>query len=258
MLLLRVVTYIFMECQFFAWYKHSFVQTAFRSLCTSYIKSQVKDPELLKKVVPSYPPGCKRVCVSSEWYSSLCRDNVEVVTDKLVAVQREGLEVQHTNESTRVIPLDIIIFATGFQVTREAPPPSLQYDIIGRNNTSLLQSQPQAYLGITAVNFPNLFLLLGPNTGLGHNSVVLMIECQVSYILKLLAQLPPSATTIEVKPQKQNDFLSYCRKDFANKVWTSCVSWYQVPTHESTNERRKDRDAGDIFALWPSWTFKYW
>ena len=143
--------------------------------------SQISDPELLEKVTPDYTIGCKRILPSNRWYRALSQPNVELLTGGVEKVTRNSV-VTGDGEEREV---DAIIFGTGFQVT-DMPVGRMVRGPGGKTLDDVWQGSPKAHLGATMPGFPNLFVLLGPNTGLGHSSMVYMIESQVAYVLDAL------------------------------------------------------------------------
>jgi len=207
-----------------------------------HIEDQIPDPELRARVTPEYAFGCKRVLISNDWYPTLRRDNVALVTAPIREVDATGI-VDGDGTHRRA---DAIVFATGFFAT-ENP---IAHRIRGTDGTSLAdawQGGEHAYLGTLVPGFPNLFLIVGPNTGLGHNSMVFMIESQVAYIGRLLDHMrDTSATTLEVRADVERDFNEELQRRLAGSIWaTGCNSWYQ---HAS----------GKITALWPGFTVGFW
>ncbi|WP_433048681.1 flavin-containing monooxygenase [Dactylosporangium sp. CS-033363] len=187
------------------------------------LRKAVRDPGLRAKLTPAYRMGCKRVLKSDDYYPALTRDNVEVVTDAIAEVRPHAVVTRDGTEH----PADVIVFGTGFRVT-DLP---IAERIRGRDGRSLAehwQGSPQAFRGTTVAGFPNLFLLLGPNTGLGHNSVVLMIEAQLSYLLDALDTLERKGIrAVEPKPEAQARFVARVDRRMAGTVWaTGCRSWY--------------------------------
>ena len=193
-------------------------------------------------MTPEYAFGCKRMLISNDWYPTLQRDNVDLVTAPIREVDATGIvDGDGTHRSA-----DAIVFATGFFAT-ENP---IAHRIRGTDGTSLAdawQGGEHAYLGTLVPGFPNLFLIVGPNTGLGHNSMVFMIESQVAYIGRLLDHMrDASATTLEVRADVERDFNEELQRRLAGSIWaTGCNSWYQ---HAS----------GKITALWPGFTVGFW
>jgi cation diffusion facilitator CzcD-associated flavoprotein CzcO len=188
--------------------------------------------------------GCKRVLVANDFYPALNRDNVHLVTGGVAEVRSGG--VVDTAGVER--DADVIIFGTGFQVTDG-------YDylnITGRDGRDLAKGWRgagiQTHLGMGVAGFPNLFFLLGPNTGLGHNSVVFMIESQIRYVAGAIKLAERSrAGAIEVRQDVQDRFQTDIQRRLANGIWTTggCTSWYL--------------DAKGVNrTIWPGFTWRYW
>ncbi len=206
-----------------------------------YIAKQVKDPVLREKLTPTYRLGCKRILISNDYYPALQRPNVEVVTDRIVEVTPQGVKTADGTERE----VDAIICGTGFRVNEYLS----TIDVRGTNGIDLNAEWKKAlrnYLGITVSGFPNLFLLMGPNTGLGHNSMVFMIEAQARYAANAIAEMQrKNIVALDVKPEVEQQFGAELREKMKNTVWTTgCTSWYQTAD-------------GDVF-LWPGATFDYW
>lgn len=188
-----------------------------------HLRRQVTDPALRAKLTPSYLLGCKRVVLSSDYWSTLDRDNVDVVTERIARVEPDAIVTVDGHRH----PVDTIILGTGFHVTD----PPVSHQVRGRDGVRLAQAwhpTMRAYLGTTVPGFPNLFLLLGPNTGLGHTSVVLMIEAQLRQVVKALTHLRRTGgTAIEPTRAAQQRHTSRVDERMAGTVWTSgCASWY--------------------------------
>ncbi len=189
------------------------------------IRRQVRDPELADKVTPDYTLGCKRVLISDDYLPALAQPNVDVITDGI----REVRENSVVSEDGTEREVDAIIFGTGFHV---ADPPIAQR-LRGRGGHSLSEvwreEGMEAHRGTAIAGFPNFFILLGPNTGLGHNSVVIMIEAQVNYVIQALEQMRGrDAATIEVRREVQDAFNEGVQGAMEGTVWTAghCNSWY--------------------------------
>jgi cation diffusion facilitator CzcD-associated flavoprotein CzcO len=221
---------------------HPRVMRLVEGLARKNLEKQVPDAELRAKLMPEFTLGCKRVLLSSEYLPALGKPNVDVVTEKIADVRPQGI----STVDGRVYPADTLIFGTGFHVT-ETP---IAERIRGRDGRSLAevwQGSPKAYLGVTVAGFPNLFLLLGPNTGLGHTSVVVMIECQLQYLLSALRFLDWSgATAVEPRADAQAAFVAEMDRRMAPTVWLAggCRSWYLDRTGRNST-------------IWPSFTFMY-
>jgi cation diffusion facilitator CzcD-associated flavoprotein CzcO len=208
-----------------------------------HIERQIADPELRAKVTPDYTIGCKRILLSSDYYPALTRPHVDLVTEPVKEIAETG---PVTADGT-AYDVDVIIYGTGFKVTEALS----EQRIVGRDGLKIQDAWSdgiEAHHGITVAGFPNLFLLLGPNTGLGHNSVVFMIESQVQHVLsclRLLAQ--EKAEAIEVRPEAQRRFNDRLQRRLRRAVWNEggCTSWY-------LDEHGVNR------TLWPGFTFEYW
>jgi cation diffusion facilitator CzcD-associated flavoprotein CzcO len=206
-----------------------------------HIASAIDDPELRRKVTPDYTIGCKRILPSNKWYPALAADNVDLVTCGLREIRANSVVdadgVEHE--------VDAIVFGTGFQVT-EMPASRLIRGRDGRLLSEAWAGSPRAYRGTTAAGFPNLFLLLGPNTGLGHSSMVHMIESQIAYVLDALRTMRErDAAAVEVRAGAVDEYNRDIDERMDGTVWdTGCVSWYQDA-------------AGRNGALWPDWTWRF-
>ncbi|MFF3442856.1 flavin-containing monooxygenase [Streptosporangium sp. NPDC002721] len=216
---------------------------AHRKAALRHLAAQVPDPVLRAKLTPDYTIGCKRVLISSDYYPALGRDNVEVITDGVREI-RESSIVDSTGRETEI---DVLVYGTGFRTTSALN----ERRIVGRNGRRIQdawQDGVRAYYGITVAGFPNLFLLLGPNTGLGHNSVVFMIESQVRYVLDCLRLLSRTrARALDVRPEAQRAHNDRLQSRLNRRVWNTggCGSWY-------LDEHGANR------TLWPGFTFEYW
>jgi len=189
-----------------------------------HLREQVPDPELRAKLAPRYRIGCKRTLLSNDYYPAIQEPNVEVVTDPIAAITPHGIVTAGGAERA----LDTIILGTGFHVT-DMPVAGWVHGRGGRTMADAWQGSPQAYLGTTVAGFPNMFMLVGPNTGLGHNSLVFMIESQLNYLMDCIAHLDRSgASVFEVREDVQRRFNEEVQRKLDGSVWTSggCVSWY--------------------------------
>ena len=190
----------------------------------------VPDPTLRAKVTPHYRLGCKRILISSEYYPALQRSNVELVTDAIESITPRGIRTTDGRERD----VDAIVLGTGFRVTEYLA--SIQ--IHGRGGRELnheWKTSLHNYLGITVSGFPNLFLLMGPNTGLGHNSMIFMIEAQARYAAAAVHALHKrNLAFIDVRPDIERDFRASLARRLKHSVWMSgCTSWYQTPQRRS-------------------------
>lgn len=206
-----------------------------------HIERSVPDPELRAKVTPDYTIGCKRILPSNSWYPALAEDNVELVTEGVVRATATGV-VDAAGVEREV---DAIVFGTGFHVA-DMPVGSAVTGRGGKTLDDVWQGSPSAYLGTAIPGFPNLFLLLGPNTGLGHSSMIYMIESQIEHVIDALAEMRRhDADTAEVREQAAREFNAEIDKRHESAVWnTGCSSWYLDAT-------------GRNATLWPDWTFRF-
>jgi cation diffusion facilitator CzcD-associated flavoprotein CzcO len=207
-----------------------------------YLAKQVADPVLRAKLTPEYILGCKRILLSDDFYPALTQPNVEVITDRIREVRAHSI----VTEDGREREVDTIICGTGFHVTDA----QLPQHIYGRGGQSLADKwhpSSSAYKGTTVAGFPNLFLLIGPNTGLGHNSMVFMIEAQIQYILDCLHTMKRRGLlAVEVRPDREETFNRELQRRMRKTVWTSgCASWYLDASGRNTT-------------LWPGFTFEFW
>lgn len=189
-----------------------------------HLRRQVRDPGLRARLTPTYVMGCKRVLLSNDYLPALIKPNVELVTDAIHEV-RPGAIVTADGVEHEV---DTIIFGTGFHVT-DSP---VMRHIRGRGGRTLAEAWTptmRAYNGTTVAGFPNLFFLLGPNTGLGHTSVVLMAESQLKHVLRALDHMRRTGVTaIEPTEEAQARYVERIDAKMAGTVWArgGCKSWY--------------------------------
>jgi len=208
---------------------------------SAFRRRSLHDPELEARCRPDYRLGCKRILSSDDWFPTLGRKDVDLVDVPIERVVSDGVILADGTH----LPLDLLVCCTGFQVDQ----PLGEIEVTGRNGASLQDlwdPRPSAYLGTTVPGFPNLYTLFGPNTGLGHSSMILMIEAQIRYILGALAHLQHSGQAqLEVEPEAMARFLEAVDRRHAQRVWMSgCNSWYLGPD-------------GSNFTLWPGSTLSF-
>lgn len=204
---------------------------------------QIRDPELRDKLTPNYELGCKRILLSNDYYPALGKENVELVTEPISRVTEHGIVTADGQER----PAETILLGTGFDVTAHAAATCT----VGRDGRSLAETWAQrvaAYKGMTVHGFPNLFLMVGPNSGLGHSSIVFMIESQITYVLGALdAMARRNLACIEVTHGAQEAWTAAIDRRSASTVWTGggCRSYYLDAV-------------GRNVTLWPgpSWTYR--
>jgi cation diffusion facilitator CzcD-associated flavoprotein CzcO len=211
------------------------------STVIKHLYGQVQDPELRAKLKPRFAIGCKRILPSNEWYPALTKPNVEVVTDGIREVRERSIVSADGTERE----VDAIIFGTGFRIN-DIP----IGDRVSNGRQTLSEAwdgSMKAYKGTTVAGFPNLFLLVGPNTGLGHNSIVFMIESQLNYVMGALATMRRrGARSLEVRAEAQAAYNQKIQDMTRGTVWVSggCESWYI------------DRN-GSNSTLWPTFTWPF-
>jgi cation diffusion facilitator CzcD-associated flavoprotein CzcO len=207
-----------------------------------HLRSQIKDPELRDKLTPVYRLGCKRILPTDEWYPALAQPNVEVVTAGITEIRPHSVVAADGSERE----VDTIIFGTGFHVT-DVPIADRISGRDGRTLAEVWQGSMQAYKGTTVAGYPNLFFLVGPNTGLGHTSIVFMIESQIGYVLGALRTMRRrGALTVEVREDAQAAYNAELDRMTEGTVWVTggCKSYYI------------DRN-GHNSALWPTYTWPF-
>ena len=211
-------------------------------LARKHLERQVKDPKLREKLTPRYRMGCKRVLISDNYYPALQRRNVDVVTDRIAEVKPHSIVTADGSERE----IDALILGTGFYVT-DMPVANYVRGREGRTMGEVWQGSPQAYLGSTVTGFPNLFFLVGPNTGLGHNSIVFMIESQLNYLMECVEYMwQRGADVFEVREELQDAFNARIQKRLQGTVWNTggCASWYLDENGRNTT-------------IWPGFTWPY-
>jgi len=217
------------------------VNALIERLVKQFIVTSVTDHELRAKLVPDYRFGCKRVLISNDYYPALQRPNVELVTERITEITPRGVRTADGRERE----VDAIIYGTGFQATEYLS----AIRVVGRGGAELNETWRTSlrnYLGITVSGFPNMFLLMGPNTGLGHNSMIFMIEAQARYATRAIEAMRSRALSfIDVRPDIERAFREELAGKMKHTVWTSgCTSWYQSA-------------GGEVF-LWPAASVDYW
>lgn len=211
------------------------------------LEKQIPDETLRKKVTPEFTIGCKRVILSDTLYPAYCRDNVSLhdKTDGIREITETGIET----ESGQHLDLDLIIYSTGYDATDGV----ISYPVIGRGGQTLAefwQDYPRAYLGTCVPGFPNLFVVTGPNTGIGHTSALFVIESQMKYIMNSIEQVKRGQhQSIEINADAEDRYTRKIHQEMARTVWQTggCNSWYKSKS-------------GKVIAMFPgfSFTFRRW
>ena len=231
------------------------MQAMLRRLASMHLRKQVADPAMRQALTPDFNPGCKRLLISNTWFPTLQHPNVQLVTQGVAGIVSNGV----VGTDGTVYPCDVIVWGTGFKAT-EFVAPMRVYGEAGAGSPAADRSATvpelgaiwkrdpaETRLGITVAGFPNLFLLVGPNTGLGHNSIIFMIECQAHYIVQALRSLRKrQQVVLRLRPGVQRDEYTRIQHKMKGTVWSSgCKSWYQNAD-------------GHIDTLWPGYTWEYW
>nr|WP_090281563.1 NAD(P)/FAD-dependent oxidoreductase [Mycolicibacterium komanii]CRL78131.1 monooxygenase [Mycolicibacterium komanii] len=206
------------------------------------LRRQVPDPNLRAALTPNFRIGCKRILLTNDWLPTLARPDVEVVTTALAEVTETGVR----DGTGKLHDVDTIIFATGFTPTE----PPVAHLLTGADGATLAEhwaGSPRAHLGITVPGFPNLFLMYGPNTNLGHSSIVYMLESQAAYITDALRVMRAEKfASVDVRPHAEQAYNEWINDALTNTVWNSggCSSWYL--------DKR-----GRNSVMWPTFTFQF-
>jgi cation diffusion facilitator CzcD-associated flavoprotein CzcO len=212
------------------------------SIARAHLRRQVADPTLRDKLTPDYTIGCKRILISNDYLPALTKPNVKLVASGIVQL---GTDWAQAADGTRAT-VDTVIFGTGFHVT-DMPMASWIHGRDGRTLADVWTGGMQAHRGTTVVGFPNLFMLVGPNTGLGHTSLIYMIESQVTYVINALRYLQRTgAAAVEARPDAARAYNQDVQHRMARTVWTmgGCTSWY-LDAH------------GYNTTLWPTFTWRF-
>lgn len=215
-----------------------------QKLAEAFIKFQVKDKDTAKKLTPDYVMGCKRILISNKYYPTFNRNNVELVTDAIDHVTENAVVLT----SGRKLEADCIIYGTGFITDPRIYMKNFAMTgLAGHDLHTDWADGAESYMGIATAGYPNFFQLVGPNTGLGHNSIIFMIEAQVDYILSLMKLVKKNrASYVTVKAAAQTKFNDKIQQKFNGTVWqTGCASWY-------------NQADGKNVMIWPGYTWEYW
>jgi cation diffusion facilitator CzcD-associated flavoprotein CzcO len=239
--LVRAGVYASREALVLGFVKNPRLMKVVEQVARRHMRRYISDPELIRKVTPDYTIGCKRILPSNRWYDALTKPNVELITDGVTEVRPRSIVSADGVERE----VDAIVFGTGFHVTDM---PATRY-LRGRHGRLLSddwEHSPRAYLGTAAPGFPNLFLLLGPNTGLGHSSMVYMIESQIQYVMDALRTMRRrEIETVEVLESAVDRYNGELERKMEGTVWTTgCASWYLDDTGRNATQ-------------WPDWTWRF-
>ncbi|SDT81212.1 flavin-containing monooxygenase [Actinoplanes derwentensis] len=199
---------------------------------------QVRDPVLRAKVTPDEPIGCKRLLFTNAWLPTLNRPDVDLITEKIIAVTPDGIRTADGTDH----PCDVLVYGTGFAATDFLAP----IEITGRDGVSLAgawSGGAHAYLGLAVPGFPNMFLVYGPNTNTGNTSVIYFHEAQARWITQAVRSVA-QGTTMEVRPEVAAAYDTEIQSRLSTSVWSACQSWYRTA-------------AGRIVTNWPGSATEY-
>jgi cation diffusion facilitator CzcD-associated flavoprotein CzcO len=201
----------------------------------------IKDPELRAKLTPDYRVGCKRTLVSDDYFPAFARDNVHLICDDIETITTNGIKMKNGEE----YKFDILIYASGYKIGAPAYP----FEVRGIGGMKLSEywgGQSKAYYGMNVSHFPNMLVMMGPNTGPGHTSVLIYQEAQYEYVAKYTHYLLKNRIKyLDVKEQIQNEQFDWFQRRMRNSSWLSgCSSWYL--NEDGTNS-----------TMWPGFSFEY-
>jgi cation diffusion facilitator CzcD-associated flavoprotein CzcO len=223
-------------------FRHPAAMRLAQAIARRHIRKAIADPVLRRKLTPDYTIGCKRILLSNDYYPALAQTNVEVVTSGIAEVRARSIVDGDGVERL----VDALIFGTGFRPTE----PPLATAIISRDGRTLAElwtGSPKAHLGTTVAGMPNFFILLGPNTGLGHTSVVFMTEGQIEHLLSAIAYMHENRIdVIEPRAEAQQQYVEAVDRRMRGTVWVAggCASWYLDRTGRNST-------------LWPDFTWRF-
>ncbi len=226
-------------------YSKTLLNLVARRKALAHLHQQVKDPALRQQLTPNFDIGCKRIILSDTFYPALthARTTLHPQDDGIAEITPTGIRTRQG----RQIDLDLIVYGTGYDATDGV----VSYPIIGRGGRTVgdfWREFPRAYLGTTLPGFPNLFVMTGPNTGIGHTSAIFVIEAQMAYAARCIQRvLQQGKRSIEVLPEAENDYTTMIHREMVKTVWKSggCQSWYQSKS-------------GHVIAMFPGFSFTYW
>ena len=218
----------------------TFARRRMLAMAHQQLQDQIPDTTMRQDLLPPYPLGCKRIIYSNDYFPALARPNVELVTDTIVRITPNGIVTRDGRER----PVDVLVCATGFETTRLLSSVKI-LGLEGRSLREVWSEGPHAYNGITVSGFPNMFLMLGPNTATGHTSTLLYIEPEVAHAIDCMKAVRAAGKRwIDVKPEVLASHNQKLQARLGGSVWTHCSSWYRT-------------ESGRITALFPGFTSEY-
>jgi cation diffusion facilitator CzcD-associated flavoprotein CzcO len=231
-----------LEKNFLAFGGDGAIARTFEKGARAWLEQSIPDPKLRAALTPDYRVGCKRILIDDDFYPALARPNVEVETSQIARITRDAIETK----DGKTHPVDTIILATGFSATAFLAPMQIE-GVGGRKLEEVWAPGAEAHLGLTVSGFPNFFMMYGPNTNLGHNSIIFMIEAQVRYTVQCIQALAQRKLRyLDVKPDVQASYNRELQQKLSHTAWAAgCKSWYKTAAGKVTNN-------------WSSFTVAYW
>lgn len=239
----RLKIYLWAEALFFPLMRaKSWLRSVTEKGAARYLAEQITDPVLRRKLTPDYPAGCKRILISDDYFQAFNRSNVELVTSPITSISDQGVVTEDDIDRN----VDIIIYGTGFKATEFLS----GIEIYGCGGASLKEAWAEgaeAYFGVCVAGFPNFYTLYGPNTNLGSNSIIFMVERQANYIVRCIDKiLSHKLAGLDVNKAVMRAYNDRLQGELAKTVWVaSCNNWYK-------------NDAGKVVNNWPHSTLAYW
>lgn len=240
-LISRGFQYLYHEVRGLAFISMPWLMKLYRFSFERHLHHHILDPHLRAQLQPDYVMGCKRILISNDYYPALAQPNVSVISTAISRVNADAIITADGREH----PCDVLIYGTGFAATDFLAPIQIR-GLGGQQLNQAWQDGAEAFKGISVNGFPNLFILYGPNTNLGHNSIIYMLESQFRYVLGCLALLRArNARYMDVKATVQQRFNQRIQLRSQQTIWEQgCTSWYRTASGKSTNN-------------WPGYTFTY-
>ncbi|QKE63007.1 NAD(P)/FAD-dependent oxidoreductase [Aquipseudomonas campi] len=236
----RALQYLYHEARGVAFFVLPGLMKLYRGSFLRHLQRQVTDPELRARLTPDYPLGCKRILISNDYYPALTQPQVEVVNQAIREVSERGVITADGREHA----VDVLIYGTGFAASDFLAPMRIR-GLGGLELNQAWKEGAEAYKGISVNGFPNLFILYGPNTNLGHNSIIYMLESQFPYVLSCLQQLQQGVRYLDVRAPVQQAWNQRLQHAIEHSVWEQgCNSWYKNAAGKHTNN-------------WSGFTFSY-
>lgn len=237
----RLLQYLHHEARAVAFVQWPWLLRLMHGRFTDHLQRQMPDAAKRARLQPDYPMGCKRILISNDYFPALAQGNVEIVDTAIREVRENALVTADGREH----PCDVLIYGTGFTASDFLAPMRIR-GLDGLELNQAWQDGAEAYKGISVSGFPNLFLLYGPNTNLGHNSILYMLESQFAYVLGCLRALSGQGLRyLDLKPAAQRRYNQHLQAETQRTIWAQgCHSWYQTAAGKHTNN-------------WPGYTFTY-